>query len=137
MILWYLNHKPGGLVWAIFFTVRNTNLTVKNISSVFSAISTYVASITAYQYGNVVFLAGVYTNNIPTGSISNIAVVMNITDAKYYPIMYTPVDDITTGATADIPVRINAFVDPEGTMKAIATGALAINKRFSVAYLIA
>lgn len=26
MILWYLNHKPGGLVWAIFFTVRNTNL---------------------------------------------------------------------------------------------------------------
>lgn len=25
MILWYLNHKPGGLVWAIFFTVRNTN----------------------------------------------------------------------------------------------------------------
>lgn len=115
----------------------NTNLTVKNISSVFSAISTYVASITAYQYGNVVFLAGVYTNNIPTGSISNIAVVMNITDAKYYPIMYTPVDDITTGATADIPVRINAFVDPEGTMKAIATGALAINKRFSVAYLIA
>lgn len=28
MILWYLNHKPGGLVWAIFFTVRNTNLTM-------------------------------------------------------------------------------------------------------------
>ena len=27
MILWYLNHKPGGLIWAIFFTVRNTNLT--------------------------------------------------------------------------------------------------------------
>lgn len=30
MILWYLNHKPGGLVWAIFFTVRNTNLTGLN-----------------------------------------------------------------------------------------------------------
>ena len=28
MILWYLNHKPGGLIWAIFFTVRNTNLTM-------------------------------------------------------------------------------------------------------------
>ena len=26
MILWYFNHKPGGLIWAIFFTVRNTNL---------------------------------------------------------------------------------------------------------------
>lgn len=30
MILWYLNHKPGGLVWAIFFTVRNTNLAKTN-----------------------------------------------------------------------------------------------------------
>ena len=31
MILWYLNHKPGGLVWAIFFTVRNTNLATKSV----------------------------------------------------------------------------------------------------------
>ena len=29
MILWYFNHKPGGLIWAIFFTVRNTNLAIK------------------------------------------------------------------------------------------------------------
>ena len=30
MILWYFNHKPGGLIWAIFFTVRNTNFTKLN-----------------------------------------------------------------------------------------------------------
>lgn len=33
MILWYLNHKPRGLIWAIFFTVRNTNLSVNPIPS--------------------------------------------------------------------------------------------------------
>lgn len=82
-------------------------------------------------------MTGTYTKNIPTGSISNIAVVINITDAKYYPIMYTSVDDITSGATADVPIKINAFVDPAGNIKAIATDALKSNKRFSVAYLIA
>lgn len=29
MILWYFNHKAGGAVWAIFFTVRNTNSATK------------------------------------------------------------------------------------------------------------
>ncbi len=129
---------PGGAADIVSAIVtQNSNLTVKDISSAFSAISTYVASITAYQYGNVVFLTGTYTKNIPTGSISNIAVVINITDAKYYPIMYTSVDDITSGATADVPIKINAFVDPAGNIKAIATDALTSNKRFSVAYLIA
>ena len=33
MILWYFNHKPGGLIWAIFFTVRNTNLPYKYLTS--------------------------------------------------------------------------------------------------------
>ena len=35
MILWYLNHKPGGLVWAIFFTVRNTNFADAIIKSTY------------------------------------------------------------------------------------------------------
>lgn len=34
MILWYLNHKPGGLVWAIFFTVRNTNLELSSTTGI-------------------------------------------------------------------------------------------------------
>ena len=40
MILWYLNHKPGGLVWAIFFTVRNTNLEVMYDSEVITSQET-------------------------------------------------------------------------------------------------
>ena len=34
MILWYFNHKAGGAVWAIFFTVRNTNFEWKLAFSV-------------------------------------------------------------------------------------------------------
>lgn len=48
MILWYFNHKPGGLIWAIFFTVRNTNL----INPLLIKTFTYTQAITlAPNYG--------------------------------------------------------------------------------------
>ena len=54
MILWYLNHKPGGLIWAIFFTVRNTNLTNPLLVKTF----TYAQAITlAPNYGQEVHIS--------------------------------------------------------------------------------
>ena len=57
MILWYFNHKPGGLIWAIFFTVRNTNLINTHDYKVETWNAAYV-TVNSYSYTRTVI--GVY-----------------------------------------------------------------------------
>ena len=89
MILWYLNHKPGGLIWAIFFTVRNTNYTKLNndivsfgIKSPFSGtgtINTYWVDTGNVYYRVVNGICIVYFDLIiKTITIENAVLVTNI-----------------------------------------------------------
>lgn len=125
-------------------TQTNSNLTdlsnglaLTDISSSFTANSTYVSSLSAYKFGKVVLVSGALTTSIPTGSITNIATIATINNVAHRPITYVAGDDATTGATADIGNKVSVMLAPDGTIKAIAPTALAAAKRFSAVYFTA
>ena len=96
-----------------------------------------MSSLSAYKFGRVVLVSGVLTTSIPTGSVTSIATIATINNASHRPITYVAGDDATTGATADVGNKVNIMLSPDGTIKAIAPAALAVEKRFSAVYLIA
>ncbi len=115
----------------------NSNLSLIDISSSFTVNNAYISSLSAYKFGRVVLVSGVLTTSIPTGSVTNIATIATINNASHRPITYVAGDDATTGATADVGNKVNIMLSPDGTIKAIAPAALAVEKRFSAVYLIA
>lgn len=83
MILWYLNHKPGGLIWAIFFTVRNTNLNQKANTVDYALINLEGMRFVYDPSSNIVGLQWMYGANGKYGYAINISIA-NGTMRFYY-----------------------------------------------------
>ena len=101
MILWYFNHKPGGLIWAIFFTVRNTNLDNRTV------VADLIVEADAGPIGKRIINCGDNTHNTPykagLTTLQSGTVIISMSSANYGTILY-----IAAGAADTLFLRAKA-----------------------------